>query len=73
VVSQIPDLGGVLQAQAAGINSFDHSHHEAEFFISLRRIQDGDISNTSEDTFMNLNFAFACFIVVSFAIALGHG
>lgn len=27
----------------------------------------------SDESFMNINFAFACLIVVSFAIALGHG
>jgi len=63
VVSQVPGLG---------INSFDLLHHEAEFFICPRLIQDVAISDKSDDTPMNLNFAFACFIVVSFAIALGH-
>ncbi|VVN20838.1 hypothetical protein PS862_04575 [Pseudomonas fluorescens] len=55
------------------INSVDHSNHEGEFFILPRAGQDVADSTIAEQLFMNLNFAFACMIVVSFAIALGHG
>jgi hypothetical protein len=55
------------------INCFDLLNHEAEFLIFKRRVQDGATSDYSGESFMNINFAFACLIVVSFAIALGHG
>jgi len=54
------------------INAFDHSNHYTEFFICSRSVQNGAITNWTDGTLMNLNFAFACMIVVSFAIALGH-
>jgi hypothetical protein len=58
---------------APAINVIDHSNHEAEFFICPWAVQDVAHSNSQDEkNFMNLNFAFACMIVVSFAIALGH-
>ncbi|ANI54029.1 hypothetical protein PDR5_22990 [Pseudomonas sp. DR 5-09] len=57
----------------AGINGFDHWNHEAEFFLLTRPRQNGPtFKRTRMNTPMNLNFAFACMVVVSFAIALGH-
>ncbi|MGE8186844.1 hypothetical protein [Pseudomonas sp. NPDC086278] len=69
------DVGAGLLAKAirAAIDSFDPLHHEAEFFYLWRHRQDVATSRNSGDPFMNINFAFACLIVVSFAIALGHG
>jgi hypothetical protein len=57
---------------SSSINSFDLSNHYCEFFICSRSVQDGAIANRTDGTLMNLNFAFACMIVVSFAVALGH-
>ncbi|WP_433740502.1 hypothetical protein [Pseudomonas putida] len=57
---------------SAGINSFDLSHHEGQFFISQSPVQNGAINTVLEGSRMNLNFAFACMIVVSFTIALVH-
>jgi hypothetical protein len=64
---------GLFTGGYAAINCFDLLNHETEFFISQWRVQDGATSDNSGDSFMNINFAFACLIVVSFAIALGHG
>lgn len=54
------------------IISFDLSNHEAEFFICRPPVQNGAIKTVADGKFMNLNFAFACMIVVSFTIALVH-
>jgi hypothetical protein len=58
--------------KSAGIISFDLSNHDAEFFICTAAVQNGAIKTVLDGTFMNLNFAFACMIVVSFTIALAH-
>ncbi|MBZ9781545.1 hypothetical protein K9857_08270 [Pseudomonas sp. REP124] len=55
-----------------GIISFDLSNQEAEFFICPAAVQNGAIKNVLDGVAMNLNFAFACMIVVSFTIALVH-
>jgi len=44
----------------------------ANFFFALRLFTMAPLSKAQEELPMNLNFAFACMIVVSFAIALGH-
>ncbi|WP_077046334.1 hypothetical protein [Pseudomonas sp. KK4] len=56
----------------AGIISFDLSNHDGEFFICTAAVQNGAINTVPDGNFMNLNFAFACMIVVSFTIALVH-
>ncbi|WP_239499361.1 hypothetical protein [Pseudomonas putida] len=58
--------------RAPGIISFDLSNQAAEFFICPAPVQNGAIKTVLDDNFMNLNFAFACMIVVSFTIALVH-
>jgi hypothetical protein len=60
------------QINCSGINCFDLSNHEAEFFIYRRPVQNGAHLPAPDEPFMNLNFAFACMIVVSFTIALVH-
>ncbi|MGE8068168.1 hypothetical protein [Pseudomonas sp. NPDC089569] len=54
------------------INCFDLSNHEAELFICRRPVQNGTVAHVLDGNFMNINFAFACMVVVSFAIALMH-
>ncbi|MDZ5433219.1 hypothetical protein T3H00_11175 [Pseudomonas fluorescens] len=54
------------------INSFDLSNHEGEFLIFSRPVQNGAVTHVPDGYLMNLNFAFACMIVVSFTIALVH-
>ncbi|MFW0754796.1 hypothetical protein ACN1C3_08575 [Pseudomonas sp. H11T01] len=54
------------------IISLNHLHHETEFFIFPQAVQDGATSTLSDENVMNINFAMACMIVVSFAIALSH-
>ncbi|MCW8278258.1 hypothetical protein IMF27_24010 [Pseudomonas sp. PCH199] len=54
------------------IISFDLSNHKAEFFIPPSPVQNGAVNHVLDGNFMNLNFAFACMIVVSFSIALVH-
>ncbi|MFY0731695.1 hypothetical protein [Pseudomonas sp. NFX15] len=56
----------------ASIIFFDLSNHYAEFFISLRPVQDDAVTHVLDGNVMNINFAFACMIVVSFTIALVH-
>jgi len=42
------------------------------FLFLPEMVKMAPLLKSMEETFMNLNFAFACMIVVSFAIALGH-
>ncbi len=42
------------------------------FFFALRLFTMAPLSKAQDEQPMNLNFAFACMIVVSFAVALGH-
>jgi len=58
--------------RARGIISFDLSNQEAKFFICTPPVQNGAIETVLDGYLMNLNFAFACMIVVSFTIALVH-
>lgn len=45
---------------------------KANFFFALRLFTMASLLKPQDEQLMNLNFAFACMIVVSFAIALGH-
>lgn len=45
---------------------------EANFFFALRLFTMASLLKAQDKQPMNLNFAFACMIVVSFAVALGH-
>ncbi|NUU38186.1 hypothetical protein [Pseudomonas sp. C2B4] len=58
--------------KAPDINSFDLSNHEGKFHIFSLPVQNGAVTHVLDGNFMNLNFAFACMIVVSFTIALVH-
>ncbi|VEF10505.1 Uncharacterised protein [Pseudomonas fluorescens] len=44
----------------------------ANFFFAVRLFTMASLSKAQDEQPMNLNFAFACMIVVSFAVALGH-
>lgn len=44
----------------------------ANFFFALRLFTIPPLLKAEDEQPMNLNFAFACMIVVSFAVALGH-
>lgn len=58
---------------AAAINCFDHWNQQGEFFLCRAPVHNGLTLKTAQDEHpMNLNFAFACMIVVSFAVALVH-
>lgn len=46
--------------------------NKANFFFAWRVFTMAPLSKAQDEQPMNLNFAFACMIVVSFAIALGH-
>ncbi|KPG82641.1 hypothetical protein AEQ63_12020 [Pseudomonas sp. RIT-PI-o] len=46
--------------------------NKANFFFALRLFTMAPLLKAQDEPPMNLNFAFACMIVVSFAIALGH-
>jgi hypothetical protein len=46
--------------------------NKANFFFALRLFTMAPLLKAQDEQPMNLNFAFACMIVVSFAIALGH-
>ncbi|AZC56586.1 MULTISPECIES: hypothetical protein [Pseudomonas] len=56
----------------SAITPVDHTNHESEFFICARCRQNGATFKPSDKYVMNINFAVACMIVVSFAIALLH-
>ena len=45
---------------------------QPSFLFLPEMVKMAALLKSMEDIFMNLNFAFACMIVVSFAIALGH-
>ena len=44
----------------------------ANFFFAVRLFTMASLLKAQDEQPMNLNFAFACMIVVSFAVALGH-
>ncbi|UST56927.1 hypothetical protein NF672_15865 [Pseudomonas moraviensis] len=46
--------------------------NKANFFFALRLFTMAPLLKAQDEPPMNLNFAFACMIVLSFAIALGH-
>jgi hypothetical protein len=61
------------QTQTSGYQLFRSLESTRRIFSSLSACPQWLHFNKAQDEhLMNLNFAFACMIVVSFAVALGH-